>query len=370
MAIKILNILTNGLRREGISTTQLVFLNKMDKSSLQIDVAAVHNNDPAVIQDFEAIGCRVVTLPDRKKDTLQYFRRLMQTLRRGKYDIIHVHGSSAMLSIELLAARLVGVPVRIAHSRNTTTGDVRLDRLLRPLFHRTYTHGLACGMDAGQWLFDNRPFTVVHNGKDFSDFRFSPDLRTQQRRRLGLDNKMVVGHVGRMNQQKNHQFLLQVFAAIQQKVPNAVLYLMGDGPLKAQVEQSASELGIADAVVFAGNVSDVSQRLQAMDVMVFPSLYEGLPNVVLEWQAVGLPALISDSITEECAPSDLVHFLSLEEEAQKWAEKAMEIYEQQSSREEDAARATFLLKEAGFEINQNARDLEEMYKAFLQGNQQ
>jgi len=369
VAIKILNILTNGLRREGISTTQLVFLSKMDKSHMQIDVAAVHNNDPAVIHDFEAIGCRVVTLPDRKKDTVQYFLNLIRTLRKGKYDIIHVHGSSAMLSIELMAARMVGVPVRIAHSRNTTSGDLKLDRLLRPLFHKTYTHGLACGMDAGHWLFDDRPFTVVHNGKDFSDFHFSPHLRAQQRKKLMLEDKVVVGHVGRMNPQKNHQYLLQVFAAMQEKVPNAVLYLMGDGPFRAQLEQSVKELGIADSVIFAGNVSDVSLRLQAMDVMVFPSLYEGLPNVVLEWQAVGLPALISDSITTECAPSDLVHFMSLEEEAQEWADRAIELYEKQHNREEDAARATFLLKEEGFEINQNARDLEEMYKEFLQGNQ-
>lgn len=369
MAIKILNILTNGLRREGISTTQLVFLNKMDKSSLQIDVAAVHNNDPAVIHDFEAIGCRVVTLPDRKKDTLQYFRRLMQTLRRGKYDIIHVHGSSAMLSIELMAAKMAGVPVRIAHSHNTTSGDAKLDRLLRPLFHRTYTHGLACGIDAGHWLFDGAPFTVVHNGQDFSNFHFSSDLRKQQRKKLLLENKFVVGHVGRLNTQKNHRYLLQVFAAIQAKVPNAVLYLMGDGPLRSQIEELARELGILDTVIFTGNVSDVSLRLQAMDVMVLPSLYEGLPTVVLEWQAVGLPSLISDSITKECAPSDLVSFMSLEEEAQKWAAKAIDIYEKQNNREADAARATLQLKEAGFEINKNAQDLEEMYIEFLRGNQ-
>lgn len=358
--------MTSGLRREGIATTQLVFIDKMDKKTVQIDVAAVHDDDPSVINDFRSIGCKVITFPDRKNQTTKYIFRLIYILKREKYDIIHVHGSSAVLGIEMLIARIAGVPVRIAHSRNTKCNEEKLDRFMRPLFYRTYTDGLACGIDAGHWLFNDRPFTVVHNGKDFSSFHFSELLRIEEREKLSLGSKIVVGHVGRINQQKNHEFLLRVFAAFHEKITNSVLYLIGDGPLRNHVESLAVSLGILDSIIFAGNVSDISFRLQAMDIMIFPSLYEGLPNVVLEWQAVGLPCLISDNITEECASSDLVHFMSLNEDAKQWADEAIEIYEKQGNREENARRATLALKNAGFDINENANDLVELYKNLSQ----
>lgn len=363
--MKVLNIMTSGLRTEGIATTQLVFMRRLDKSKIEMNIAAVHDNDPYVINEFKKIGCHVVIFPDRTQSTIRYFFALYNELKKEKYDIVHVHGSSALLAVDLMAAKLAGVPVRIAHSRNTRCNNGKIDRLLRPVFYMSYTDAMACGEEAGKWLFGNREFKVMHNGKDFSDFCFSKKLRELERKQLGLDGKLVFGHVGRFNEQKNHKYLIDVFYRISQMRENAVLYLIGDGHLSAEIHKYVEELGIEDKAIFAGSVLDVSHRLQAMDFMIFPSLFEGLPNVVLEWQAEGLPCLISDTITRECAPSNLVEFMSLESSAQTWADKALQMLDSYQNREENAQRATTALKKAGFDIENNARELTAVYYKLL-----
>lgn len=360
--MKVLNIITGGLKREGITTTQLVFMKNIDKSNIEMNIAAVRDNDPDIMEEFKKVGCKVIEFPDRNKKVVKYFYSLCLELRKGRYDIVHVHGSSSLLVIELLAAKLVGVPVRIAHSRNTRCNYMRLDKIFRVIFYGTYTDALACGEDAGKWLFGNRPFTIIHNGKDFSDFNFSNRLRKKERLMLGINNKIVIGHVGCFNEQKNHRFLIRVFEKIYEINSNTILYLMGDGPLYESIKDYVNELEIKDSVIFAGNVCDVSTRLQAMDIMILPSLYEGLPNVVLEWQAEGLPCLISDTITKECAPTELVEFMSLEADPEKWAEKALLMLENMGNRAENAEKAVRALRKAGFDIKNNAKDLVKLYE--------
>lgn len=359
--VKVFHIITGGLRREGIASTQLEFFKNMNLNEIEISVAAVHNNAPEMIADFQVNGCKVYELPDRQDDTVRYFFSLIRTMKKIKPDIIHVHGSSAIMSIELLAAKIAGVKVRIAHSRNTKADNAKKDNMLRPLFNHLYTEGMACGEEAGRWLFGDKPFTVVHNGKDFKKFSYDSDTRIEQRNRLHLDGKKVVGHVGRINAQKNHEFLINVFFEFEKRNPDAILYLIGGGPLTEERKKQVEELGISEKVIFAGSVNDVPERLQAMDIMVFPSLYEGLPNVVLEWQAEGLPCLISDKITKECATSDLVKFASIEDDPKIWADKMEQMLEQFTDRKEQAKRGTQALKENGFDIVDATKQLENIY---------
>lgn len=360
--IKVFHVLTSGLRREGIASTQLEFFKRMDLNKFDIVVAAVHDNEPEMIQEFEENGCKVVILPDRKQAVLKYFSVLIKYLKTDTPEIVHVHGSSALLSIELVAAWIAGVKIRIAHSRNTRADNAKLEKLMRPLFKYSYTDALACGEDAGRWLFRNESFTVIHNGKDFTRFCYDLEIRKQKRSELNLDGKIVVGHVGRINHQKNHEYLIRVFNEFVKRHDNAVLYLMGDGPMlqeiKTKVQRSSR---LVDRVIFAGGVNDVAERLQAMDIMVFPSRYEGLPNVVLEWQAEGLPCLISDRITKECAPSDLVQFASIEEDPKVWADKMDDMLEHYTNRSEQARRGTAALKENGFDIQDAVKQLENIY---------
>lgn len=359
--IKVLHILTGGLRVEGITSTQLSFFQYINTENFQIDVAAVHRNSQEMIREYQKAGCRVIEFSDRTDKTAMYFFELLRCMRKNQYDIVHVHGSSALMSVELLAAKLAGVPVRIAHSRNTKADNTKMDKLLRPLFNHLYTDGIACGEDAGKWLLGERKFTVLHNGKDFSKFRYDAQKREEERKKYDFGNNTVIGHVGAFNQQKNQVYLIDVFAEFLKLHDNAVLYLIGDGATRLTVLEHAQKLGIEDKIMFAGNVRNVPDCLQAMDIMVFPSKYEGLPNVVLEWQAEGLPCLISDKITKECAPSDLVEFASIEDDPKVWANKMERLLGKFTDREAQARRGTQALKENGFDIVDATRKLENIY---------
>lgn len=359
--IKVLHILTGGLRVEGIASTQLSFFQNINTEKFQIDVAAVHRNSQEMIREYQNAGCRVIEFSDRTDKTTTYFFELLKCMKKNQYDIVHVHGSSALMSVELLAAKIAGVPVRIAHSRNTKADNIKADKLLRPLFSHLYTNGIACGEDAGKWLFGEKEFTVLHNGKDFSKFRYDAKKREGERKKYGFDNSTVIGHVGAFNQQKNQVYLIDVFAEFLKLNDNAVLYLIGDGATRPMVLERAQRLGVEDKVIFAGNVRDVPQRLQAMDIMAFPSRFEGLPNVVLEWQAEGLPCLISDKITKECAPSDLVEFASIEDDPKVWANKMKKMLKKFTDRETQAKCGTQALKENGFDIVDATKQLENIY---------
>ena len=150
---KVLNIMTSGLKRDGITSSQIEYLRHMDTTGLMIDIASVGLPEKDVVDEFRNLGCKVIQFPNRLKNPLCYMHSLSKQIRSEKYDVIHVHGSSALMAIELITAKLCHVSKRIAHSRNTTCNYKRLDKLLRPIFDFSYNCALACGKDAGEWLF-------------------------------------------------------------------------------------------------------------------------------------------------------------------------------------------------------------------------
>ena len=164
---KVLNIMTGGINREGISSTQLEYMRHFDFSSCVVNFAAVHDDDVNVVKEFEQAGCEVFKFPDRNRYLFKYIISLIKHMKKEKYDVIHVHGSSSLMAIELIIARFTGVKKRIAHSRNTMCKYVKIDALLRPLFFHSYNIAMACGEEAGKFLFRGRPFITFYNGKDF-----------------------------------------------------------------------------------------------------------------------------------------------------------------------------------------------------------
>lgn len=366
MLIKVLNIITGGLRREGITSTQLELIKKMDRTDIQMDIAAVFDNEPDVIDEFRSLGCRVIEFPDRHHQLPSYIATLYSTMRKEKYDVVHVHGSSALMTIELTTAWLAGVKVRIAHSRNTKCENEKVDRLMRPAFALSYTNAFACGQDAGQWLFKNKPFTVIHNGKDLNRFQFDRKIRDYIRGEYDLEGKFVIGFVGNLVEQKNLHFLIDVFKAIHLKYPNSILFLMGDGDQRDSLERKAKQLDISDSVIFTGRISNVPEMLQAMDVMMLPSLFEGLPNVVLEWQISGLPCLISNNITKECKVTDLVKFLPIDKGVGAWIDciKDIDISMDRAAISESSCVA---MKKEAFEIDENVQLVKNLYIDAVRG---
>lgn len=359
--VRVLNIITGGLWREGITSTQLEFMRKIDFSHLQVDFLAVHRNSDDVIKEFESLGCKVIVAPDRKQHPIKYLCFLKKLIKTEGYDVIHVHGSSSLLALELSTAKKLKVPMRIAHSRNTKADNARLDKIFRTKFYKSYTHAFACGKNAGEWLFGHRPFTIIHNGNDFIKFEYNQQFRNEIRNKYEIGNKLVIGYVGNLNNyQKNISFLLDMFARVKRKNSNSLLFLIGDGAYKEEAKQKVESLGITDSVIFTGRVSNVNEYLQGMDVMCLPSFFEGLPNVVLEWQIAGLPCYVSDRVTDECKVTELVEFLPIDKGPELWADKILST-RISDDRTEVSQNACQALREAGFDINENAKLVKSIY---------
>lgn len=361
--IKVLTITTSGLeKKEGISTVILDYYSLFDKEKFQLEIIASGKYGPGLVREFQKAGIRVRFLPSRKKELGKYISALMKLLKGGRYSAIYIHGSSAIMGIELVLARMYGVKIRAAHSHNTTCDHNILDRLLRPVFYCSYTTALACGQKAGEWLFAGRKFNIVKNGRDIGRYRFDPKIRERMREKLGAQTgTLLVGHVGNFNRQKNQAFLVHVFQELKKIKPNSRLYLMGSGETEEQVKQLAAKLGLAEDIVFTGSIGHIPEMLQAMDVMALPSLYEGTPLVVIEWQIAGLPCLLSAQVTEECVFTDFVDAMPLDAGYRKWAEKMVGIGfadADRAGRSADGARAA---GENGYDIRKNAEELQNLF---------
>ena len=357
---KVLIISTVGLKYEGITSVILANLEAMDRSDLEIYLVGTIEVHPEIVAKSSDMGCTVINMPNRRTDTMAYFKELMRFIRKNKIDVVHAHGNSATMTIEMAAAFLGGCKLRIAHSHNTCCEQVRADKILRPYFYLLCNKNLACGSAAGKWLFGKRPFTVIANGRDIDKYKYDRHMRDKIRKEYKWDDKIVIGHVGGFLPQKNHAFLIDIFHAMHKMRPETRLILFGDGPLRSEVEQKVKRLGLGECVEFMGLSNRVNEFLQAMDGMLLPSLFEGLPLVAVEWQIAALPCELSNVITPDCAFSDLVEFCSLEESPDVWAEIMLSKINH-IDREKESALIPEATRNAGFDIRDNAAVLHEIY---------
>ena len=363
--IKILTITTTGLiRKEGISTILLDYFSKFDKSEFKIDLVSFGIYSEELVKEFEDNSISVKFLPHRKKEMFKYMIELGKLIKKEKYEIIYLNGSSALLAIELLVAWLCGCKVRIVHSHNTKCDFKKADKLLRPLFYRLYTHAFSCGQKAGEWLFENKPFTIIKNGRDCAKYKYNVEKRTLMREKFGIDEStFIVGHVGCFNDQKNQTYLVKIFNKLLEFNDNSKLVLVGDGSKIDEVKQLVKDLELEEKVLFLGNVNNVDEVLQMMDVMCLPSLYEGLPLVVVEWQISALPSVISNTVTTECAYTDIVKYMSLNDDEEKWARAIIEM--SKVDRKAIMDDVIELTRINGFDINDNAENLQSLLKELV-----
>ena len=364
--IKIALFSTSGLiSRQGISTVLYDYFSRIDKKRFLVDYFVDGSYSNELVNQYINGGIGIKYLPSRKKKTISYLIQLYKFLKSNKYDVFYINGSSSIMCLDLLVARLAGCKTRIVHSHNTTCDHLIIDRLLRPIFYVSYTNAFACGSAAGEWLYRNRPYELIHNGRSISLYRFDENRRTKMRTINGLDiETIVIGHVGCFCPQKNQRFIVDIIDCLRDK--NVKLYFIGDGEDKNDVYNYAVEKGLADKISFTGLINNVNDYLQMMDVMLLPSLYEGLPLVVVEWQISGLPCLISDNITKECECSNLISYLSINDSPDKWAEKLMEIaYQNRNSRNDSNAECCLSVSRNGFDIEENVIQLEKLLDKYV-----
>lgn len=365
--IRVLNLFTI-MDRGGAETMVMNYYRHIDRTKVQFDFLVHREQRGAYDDEIEALGGRIYRLCPIYPQNFARYKRDIRTffLEHPEYKIIHSHMSELGYFVFREAERQ-GVPVRICHAHNAPNGfDAKMivRTYLKKRMMPYLTHLFMCGEASGKWLYGEKNksrFLMLNNAIDAVSYIYNLSKREEMRRQLGLADELVIGHVGRFNPQKNHSFLIDIFAALLKKEPNAVLLLVGGGEGMSKMQEKAQELGIAEHVRFLGVRSDVADLMQAMDVFLFPSLYEGLGIALIEAQAAGLPCVVSDTIPHEAYLTALVDSESLSAPAEKWAEKilAKRAIPRTDRRAEIAAH--------GFDITTEAVKLQEFYlKAYEQ----
>lgn len=358
---KILLVCTSNIALNGVTSVIMNYVKRTYKD-VSYDFLLCNKVDPDLLGELEKMGEDVYMPPfSRVKHPIKYYVWLKRFLRGKKYDCLHIHGNSAIMYIEIRAAKIVGIETRIAHchSSNTTSMAYRiLHKLLKRKLNRAITHAIACSDVAGKWIF-TRKYEVLANGIDVRRFMFSQETRDRYRRLLNFEDKLVVGHVGYMETVKNHVFLLNVARKITETNKKVCFLLVGDGSLRGDIEKHILEYNLSEFVTMVGKRSDVAELYQCMDAFVLPSLYEGLPVTMIEAQASGLPCIISDKVTREACLTDQVEYLGIDDsDHDKWCELILKI-SSDSQKRVDKNRIIALSK---FNIDSNVETLLSLYQ--------
>lgn len=361
--IRILIENLNGLDVGGITTHMLNYISILHRNKdykIDIVVTVLGNND--VIDKFKSLGCGIIYLPHRQKQLFSYIKSLFHLLYSGRYDIIHVHGNSATAMLELQIAKLAGVKIRLIHNHSSRCQHKILNLLFLPLYRLSFTQAIACSNEAGEWLYGKDKFIILRNAINIRHFIFNAEKRTAMRHALGLrHDENVVGHIGIFMEAKNHPFLIEVFAKYHDLHPKSKLLLIGDGELRHLVEAAIDKNKVNDCVILAGLRSDIPELLQAMDIFIFPSIYEGMPLSVVEAQASGLPCIISDAVTKMVNIGEDVTQLPLSKGADYWTEY-LDNVKYELSRQERCEINIELITKAGYNIETEAENLMKIYK--------
>lgn len=353
----------------GVESVVYNYYRHIDHTKFQFDFYIDADSSCPLRQDLIDMGARYFVVPPYQK-LPQYLFALIRLFKENQYQIVHSH-MNTLAVFSLFAAWAAGVPVRVCHNHSTAGKGETVKNImkyaLRPFAKLFATDYCACSQHAGEWLFGKRTtqkenVTVFRNAIDLERFRFDSDAREAVREYLGLEGKFVIGHVGRFCWQKNHGFLIDIFAEVSRQKKDAVLLLVGNGSLMDEIRAKVRRLGLDRAVRFLGVRDDINRLYQAMDVFVLPSRYEGLGIVNIEAQAAGLPCIISDNVPKEAQVSKNVVFLPIDECRSEWADQI--INTTISSREE-------VVQEVwahGFDIRESAIKLQQFYCGKIKAN--
>lgn len=319
--IRILEVCTVPTEKSGIPNVIFNLMRHMPHEDVELGYVAINQPSDLYRTELEKLGARLYIIPRKLNSPWKYIKDLAK-IARG-YDIIHVHGNSATMVLEMIAAKMAKVKIRAAHSHNSSCRMKTIDRLARPLFHSLCNLNLACGEAAGKWLFRNRNFIVINNGINTSKFAFDESKRSRIRESLGLESEILLGNIANFVDAKNHEFLLEVFAEILKKRKDIRLILLGAGNLLGEMKKKAADMKIEESVIFAGSVDNPEDYMSAIDYIVMPSKHEGLPLTLVEEQANGLSALVSTEVSNEADLTGNIKFLSLKATPGEWADEIL-----------------------------------------------
>lgn len=347
----------------GVEAVIMNYYRHIDRSKIQFDFICDSDSTDIPYEEIEKLGGKVILCPPYQK-LFKYQKELKRIFKENNYKIIHSN-INALSVFPLRVAKKAKVPIRIAHSHSTSNKKewkkTILKNVLRPFSKKYATDYFACTEHAGRWLFGNKIFdkgkvVVINNGIDVESYTFNKKVREEKRNELNLrDTDLVIGHVGRFMKQKNHGFIIDVFNELHKENSNYKLMLIGQGPLQDEMKQKVKELNLERSVMFLGQKKDANKYYQAMDLFLFPSLYEGLGMVMIEAQCSGLPCIASTEVPEIAKVSDKTYFIGLNQPISYWTNTIKESIN--TDREVDLE----LVRKAGYDIKTEAKKLEEKY---------
>lgn len=359
--MRILQIV-NSLNCGGEENFVMNIYRQINKDDIQFDFLVGQRQEQKFFFEDEILkrNDKIYKIPSKSKRPIASFIYTYRIVKDNQYKVVHRHSDNSLMFVDLLAAALGGAKIRIAHSHNSNIDgklSIALHYFFRPILNIAATNKFACSNEAGKWLYGKRnTYRIIKNGIDLDKFNFSPSIRKKMRRLYNIDNSLVLGHVGRFAEVKNHKFLLQIFKKVKSIYNGSCkLILVGEGKLLEEIKKNSQDAGILHDIIFAGNQSNVSAWLQMMDVFVFPSLYEGLPVSLIEAQASGLPCIISDKISRECVITKSVYLLSLEDKIDLWVDNILKVKENERKSEKE------LIIKSGYDIKSIVNELAKLY---------
>lgn len=356
---KILVISTVGFGYQGITNVIMNYTAQMNRKNLEINFCVFSSDNNSIKERLNLFG-KVIEIPNRK-NVCSYSLSLNKILK-NKYDVVHIHGNSGTMVIETFLCQLNNVSKIIIHCHNTRTDHPIINCLFRRMAIRQADVCLACSQDAGDFLYGKRKYTVLNNAINLERFQYDEEVRKQYRRQLGINEEILIGHVGHATKQKNQDFLVNVFKEYNRLNSNSKLLLVSDGPLLDSIKEKVNLMGLQDNVIFTGNRSDVECVYQAMDILVFPSLWEGLPLVAIEAQVSGLPVLASKNVSVTAGCTDRFYSMDLELGEKQWAEKIECILDECEKRKVLSEKEKQAIRNKGFDIKTEAAKLEYIYR--------
>lgn len=358
--IKVLYVYGDTLRFGGIERFMLNYFANMDSNVVHVDFAVQGNEKSVFDKQILSAGSKIYHLPKPGREPMKFYKELKRVIQEGQYKIVHAHCDAMNYRIMRYTKR-IGVPVRISHSHNTAhilTSRIkyRFYEFCRKRIAGYATECWACSEAAGKWLYGNHPFKVVHNAIVLDQFAFNSQKREVLRRKFQLvDDEIVLGHVGRFHEQKNHEFLIELLKQLQESDTERKyrLLLVGSGELQDKIQEQALVSGVRDSIIFTGSVPNPQDYYNMMDVFVLPSLFEGYPLVVTEAEANGLKCVASEHVSREVNVLDMVQFCKLDLNEWQQCIESLDLTRRTDSIEH--------LRESGFEISLSAKELQKEY---------
>lgn len=362
--IKVLHIV-GAMAPGGLENFIMNLFRHIDREEIEFDFIIHARKEGDYVPELESMGAGVFLIPRLTSHPVKNLKQIRRLVSENGYDFVIRHTANALITPQLLAAKKGGAKT-ICHAHSTDDPAKLLHKLGRMLMKKAADYRFACSEDAGKWMYGKQEFVVVKNALDIEKFAYSQEKELEIRREYNCEGRPLFGHIGNLLEVKNHLFLVEVYAEILKRIPNALCFCIGEGDMRPAIEQRISELGISKNVILTGVRFDVSKFMSALDVLLFPSIFEGLPLTLIEAQAAGLPMIISDRITKDVEVTDgLVSFKPIELSADEWAEDAVKTALNQNNPQQKA-KGRVLQREAlascGYDIKELCRFYESFFK--------